>query len=71
MARPLSVNRRRWLLEALLLGFEADFHQFFDCIGPRGDSRLHPAPIFDGVEKLPEAQMNGGNRIISHAGVPR
>jgi hypothetical protein len=51
----LSPNRRRWLLEALPLGFEAKFHQRFDCIRARGDSRLHPAPIFDWVEKFPEA----------------
>jgi hypothetical protein len=47
MARPLSANRRRWLLDALPLGFESDFQQLFDCICARGDSRLHPAPIFD------------------------
>jgi hypothetical protein len=47
MARPLLPNRRRWLLEALPLGFESDFQQRFDCISAGGDSRLQPAPIFD------------------------
>jgi hypothetical protein len=47
IARSLSANRRRWLLDALPLGFESDFQQLFDCIRPRGDSRLRPAPIFD------------------------
>jgi hypothetical protein len=35
------------VLEALPLSFETDFQQLFDCISARGDSRLHPAPIFD------------------------
>jgi hypothetical protein len=47
MARPLSANGRRWLFEALPLGFESDFQQLFDCIRARGDSGLHPAPILD------------------------
>jgi hypothetical protein len=47
IARPLSANQRRWLLDALPLGFESDFQQLFDCIRARGDSRPHPAPIFD------------------------
>jgi hypothetical protein len=71
MARSLSANRLPGLLESMPLGFKTDFQQFFDCISARGDSRLHPAPIFDRVEKLAETQVNGSDRIISHDGVSR
>jgi hypothetical protein len=54
----VNILGRRWLLEALPLGFERALQQLTDRNAPRRDFALSPAPVFKRFKDGPKAQLD-------------